>query len=135
MADIPLGFLKLLVQGIATIKIRRSALAPFLMACFFITVPSWVIAAYLPEPLRYWVVGLGAIPLILFAVASLFLLFWDRDRLHTEEHLERKRALEIVETKGKRMLIEADDLVDMVNPHPEVAKIPAPSRHTEVSNG
>ena len=135
IADVSPGFLKALFQGLATVKIRRSALAPFLSACLYITVPCFIIASFCPEPLRYWVLGLGAIPLILFAVASMFLLVCDRDRLHTEEYLERRHALEIVETKGRGMLISPIDLVNMVNPQPETKKLNAGSREEEVSNG
>jgi len=135
IADLNPGFLKVLFQGLATVKIRRSALTPFLSACLYVTVPCFVLALFCPEPLRYWVLGFGAIPLILFAVASIFLLVCDRDRLHTEEYLERKHALEIVETKGRGMLISPVDLVNIVNPQPETNKLSAGSQQREVPNG
>lgn len=135
ITDMSPGFLKALFQGLATVKIRRSALTPFLTSCIFLTVPCFVIASFCPETLRYWVLGLGAIPLVLFAVASMFLLFCDRDRLHTEEYLERRHALEIVEAKGQGVLFTPVDLVNMVNPHPETKQFPSASQHEEVSNG
>jgi hypothetical protein len=135
ITDVSPGFLKALFQGLATVKIRRSALAPFLSACLYVTVPCFLIAILCPDPLRYCIVGLGSIPLLLFGVASLFLLFRDRDRLHTEEYLERRHALEIVEAKGQGMLLSSVDLVNMVNPQPDRKKLPTGAQEEEVSNG
>ena len=135
LGDINGGVLKALFEGLATAKIRRSAMAPFLTACLFVTIPCFVIAVFAAEPLRYWILGLGAIPLIVFAIASIFLLLFDRDRLHTEEHLERKQALEIVEAKGRGMVLAAVDIVNMINPEPEKKKLSTGSQHEEVSNG
>jgi hypothetical protein len=135
LGDMNGGFLKALFEGLATVKIRRSALAPFLSACLFVTIPCFVIGAFCTEPLRYYVVGLGAVPLLLFAVASMYLLFADRDRLHTEEHLERRQALEIVETKGRGLVLTAVDIVNMVNPEPERKKLTDGSQRDEAPNG
>lgn len=134
-ADISPKFLRAFFQGLSTVKIRRTALTPFLSACMFISVPCFVIAGFCSSPLCYWVLGLGGIPLALFAVASMFLLVFDRDRLHTEEHLERRHALDIVETKGEGIMLSPVDLVNMVNPQPETKKVPAGQVNKEVSNG
>lgn len=75
----------------------------------------------------------------MFGVASLFLLFFDRERLHTEEYLERRQAMEIVETKTQGVILSPVDLVNMVNPSPEAKRLPAPAvthpdHGTEVSS-
>ena len=112
-----------LFQGLSSVTIRRSALAPFLFACLFITVPSYIIAAMSSAPLSFLILGLGSLPVIFLGIASLTLLFKDPDRLHTEEHLERRQAMEIVESKGEGVLLNDVDLVNMVNPSPVSKKL------------
>lgn len=128
-------FLRALFQGLSTVHIRRSALSPFLSACLFISIPCLAIAAFSPSPLRYWMLGVGAIPIGVFSIAGLFLLLFDRERLHTEEHLERKHAMQIVEAKGEGLLLSPLDLTNMVNPAPETKKLGPETRREEVSNG
>jgi len=135
--------LKGLFQGLSTVHIRRSALSPFLWACLFISVPCYIIASVAQTPLCYWTFGLGSVPIAVFMIAGLFLLFFDRDRLHSEEHLERKHAMEIVEAKGQGLMLNPIDLANMVNPAPEQKKLPPPEeeklpalpKEEEVSNG
>jgi len=110
--------MKGLFEGLATAKIRRSALSPFAMPCLYITVPLVLSLAIIPEKLQFYVFLLAIAPVGLFSIVALFLLFFDRDRLHTEEHLERRQAMEIVESKSEGLIIEAIDLVGMVNPDP-----------------
>lgn len=119
---IPVG-IKGLFEGLATAKVRRSALSPFAMPCLYITVPLVLSLAIIPEKLQFYVFLLAITPVGLFAIVAIFLLFFDRDRLHTEEHLERRQAMEIVESKSEGLIIEAIDLVDMVNPDPSPKKL------------
>jgi len=74
------------------------------------------------------------VPVILFSIASIFLLIFDRERLHTEEHLERKHAMEIVEAKGQGLKLNPVDLVNMVNPAPDQNKLPSGKDGEEVSD-
>jgi len=134
IGDITPKFMKGLFQGLSIVKIRRSALSPFLNACLFITIPCCIIAALCPVPLRYWVFSSAAVPLVLFSIASIFLLVVDRDRLHTEEHLERRQAMEIVEAKGQGVMVSPVDLVNMVNPSPGPKQLSAGTEGGEVSN-
>ena len=126
-------FVKGLFQGLSTAKVRRSALAPFSTASLYITVPCVVSLAFVPEPLQVLVFGLAAAPVALLSIGSLFLLFFDRERLHTEEYLERKHAMEIVESKSDGVMLEASDLVNMVNPDHSPKALP--SSEEEKSNG
>jgi len=135
IADVSPRLLRGLFEGLSTVNIRRSALSPFLSACLFVTIPCCIIAAFCPVPLRYWVFGAGAVPICLFSIASIFLLIFDRERLHTEEHLERKHAMQIVEAKGYGVLLSPVDLVNMVNPAPDTRKLGAETGREEVSNG
>jgi hypothetical protein len=128
------GFLTAFFRGLASVKIRRSALAPFLSYCLYVSLPCFVISMSSAPPLQYIILAFAAIPVLLFVIASLFLLFWDRDRLHTEEHLERKHALEIVEAKGQGLPLNPVDLVHVMNPYPEISKIPDASSDEEVRN-
>ena len=118
------NFMKGLFQGLSTAKVRRSALAPFLTSCLYITVPCLLSLAIIPEKLQYYVFSLAIVPVALFAIISLHLLFFDRDRLHTEEYLEKKHAMEIVESKSEGLTLKANDLVNMVNPEPLMKTIP-----------
>jgi hypothetical protein len=56
-----------------------------------------------------------------FIVASQKFLFKDPNRLHTEEYLERRRALDIAESKGKGPEILTEDSQNLVAP-PTVKK-------------
>jgi len=123
-------FLKGLFQGLSTVRIRRSALAPFLWACLFISVPCYLIASLAISPICYWIFGVGSVPIAVFMIAGLFLLLFDRDRLHSEEHLERKHAMEIVEAKGQGLIVSPVDLANMVNPAPEQHKFPPPEERS-----
>ena len=120
---IPNG-MKGLFQGLSTAKIRRSALSPFLTACLYITVPCILGLSIIPEKLQFYVFLLASSPIVLLFIVSIFLLLFDRKRLHTEEHLERKHAMEIVESKSDGLVIEAIDLVNMVNPEPSPKALP-----------
>jgi len=112
-----------LFAGLATAKIRRSALSPFALPCLYITVPLILCLAIIPEKLQLYVFLLAAAPVSLFSIAALILLLFDRDRLHTEEHLEKRQAMELVESKSDGLIIEAVDLVDIVNPDPSPKKL------------
>ena len=135
IVDLSPVFLRALYRGLAEVKIRRSALAPFLTACVFVSIPCFVIAAFSTGDFQLWILCVGVLPLGLFAVASLFLLLFDRERLHTEEHLERRQALDIVESKSQGVLLGAVDLANMVNPVPELKKLPDAREEEDKSDG
>ena len=135
LGDITPKFMRSLFQDFSRVKIKRSALSSFLQACIFFSLPCFLIAALSPEPLNYLIFAVGAVPPVLFSVAAIVFLFTDRNRLHTEEHLERMSAIEIVEAKGEGLLLDPVDLVDMVNPAPDPKKLPPETDEEEVSNG
>ena len=84
--------------------------------------------------MQYWILIVGAMPIVLFSIAGIFLLIFDRERLHSEEHLERKQAMQIVEAKGEGLLLNPLDLANMVNPTPETKKLGPDKGREEVSN-
>ena len=98
------------------------------MVCVSVTVPCILSLAFIPEKLQVYVFFLAIAPVALFIFVSLILLFFDRDRLHTEEHLERRHAMEIVESKSEGLLVEDVDLVNILNPEPSTK---APPRNKE----
>ncbi|MGZ0708065.1 hypothetical protein ACWPKO_06975 [Coraliomargarita sp. W4R53] len=109
-------FVKGLFQGLSSAKIKRSALSAFTTSCLYVTVPCVFMLSFLPEKMQYPVFALAVTPVAVFTIVGLFLLFFDRDRLQTEEHLERKHAMEIVEMKGEGVSVKPVDLVNMVSP-------------------
>lgn len=110
--------MKGLFQGLSTAKVRRSALSPISQLCLYVTVPCILSLAIIPEKLQIYVFFLATIPLALFVVVSIYLLLFDRDRLHTEEFLEKKQAMEIVESKSQGLMVKEVDLVNIINPDP-----------------
>lgn len=119
LGNITPNFLKVFFQGFLRRKIKQSALSPFLNSCIFITIPCLVIAIFSEPPLVHYLCVFASVPILLFALAAIVFIFTDRDRLHTEEHLERKQVMDIAEAKGQGMLLNPVDLVDMVNPNPK----------------
>ena len=111
-------------QRLSTVNVKRSALSPFIQLCLPITVPCILSLAIIPEELRMYVFLFATAPFILFVLVAVFFLFFDRDRLHTEEHLEKKQAMEIVESKSHGLETNASDLVNMVNPEPSFKALP-----------
>lgn len=84
----------------------RNALNPILWLCGLIAVPCFAVLAWNPTP--HFIV-----PIILAVVVGtailgfLFLLLFDRDRLHSEEYLIKNRTLDLIEDKGSRKAIDA----------------------------
>lgn len=85
-------------------KLRvRNALNPILWLCGLIAVPCFAILTWDSNP--HFIV-----PIILSAVVGvailsfLFLLFFDRNRLQSEEYLIKSRTLDLIEDKGGRKI-------------------------------
>lgn len=84
----------------------RGALNPILWLCGLVAIPCIAAISWSSNPpqiishILYAVVGVA-----LFAF--LYLLIFDRDRLHSEEYLIRSRTLDLIEEKGSRKAIDA----------------------------
>lgn len=77
----------------------QSALNPALWLCGIVAVPSLCVATLSSNP-PTWIVWLVLGPVAIACLGFLFLLFFDRDKLQSEDYQIRKRSLEIFEQKG-----------------------------------
>ena len=93
----------------------RSALNPALWLCGIVTIPSIIIASILPNP-PVWLIAVACAPVGITSLGFLFLLFFDRDRLQSENYQIRKQSLELIEQKGDLRPIEATTIEVIANP-------------------
>jgi hypothetical protein len=78
----------------------RSAINPMLWMCAIITTPALMAFAIRPNSSR-WLLVFAFAPEATAIIGFLFLLFFDRDYLQSEEFQLRKLELEKIEEKGK----------------------------------
>lgn len=78
----------------------KSALNPILWLCAIITIPSLVIVSFNSEP-PIWLIILIVTPVFTAIVGFIYLLFFDRDKLQSEEYQLKKRSLELIQEKGE----------------------------------
>lgn len=87
----------------------RSALNPILWLCAIITIPGLLAVSLLTTP-PIWLTWMICAPVGAAIFGFLFLLFFDRDKLQSENYQLKKRSLELIEQKGDAgpMVIDAD---------------------------
>ncbi|PYV09013.1 MAG: hypothetical protein DMG23_12130 [Acidobacteria bacterium] len=85
----------------------RSALNPILWLCGIITLPALALMPFV-GPARTLFAWLAAAPVAVAIFGFLFLLFFDRDKLQSEDYQIRKRSLELIEQKGEKAIPAAD---------------------------
>jgi hypothetical protein len=84
----------------------RNALNPILWLCGLVCIPCLIALGWANNP--HWL-----IPIVLCSVLGtaifgfLFLLFYDRERLQSEDYMIRSRTLNLIEEKGSRKAIDA----------------------------
>jgi hypothetical protein len=83
----------------------RSALNPILWLCAIVSLPGVVLYGLLPSHPN-WLVGLIWSPVAVALFGFLFLLFFDRDKLQSEDFQIKKRSLEIIGQKGEPQIID-----------------------------
>ncbi|MCK7595810.1 hypothetical protein M0G74_00840 [Microbulbifer sp. CAU 1566] len=93
----------------------KSALNPILWLCGIITIPTLIAGSINPE-LSSWVVAVGCAPVIAALFGFLFLLFFDRDKLQSEDYQLRKRTIEYAQSKGDPLPMEIRDSIAVENP-------------------
>jgi hypothetical protein len=93
----------------------RSALNPILWLCAIITVPSVVVIGLKESP-PTWLVVIACAPVVTAIFGFVFLLFFDRDKLQSEDYQIRKRSLELIEEKGDPQAIAAISVEAIANP-------------------
>lgn len=97
-------------------KIRvRSALNPVLWLCAIVTVPGMLVVSQRKEAAPIWWVIIF-VPVSLFTIGFLVLLFFDRDKLQSEEYQIRKQSLELIHEKGKTFPVDAPSIEKIANP-------------------
>lgn len=97
-------------------KVRvRSALNPVLWICAIVTVPGMFIVSQRKDVVPIWWVVI-LVPVSLFTIGFLFLLFFDRDKLQSEEYQIRKQSLELIQEKGKTFPVDAPSIEKIANP-------------------
>lgn len=94
----------------------KSALNPILWLCAIVTVPGFVYlgASSSDVPMLFQIVIV--LPVIMAALGFSFLLFFDRDKLQSEDYQIRKQTLELVQEKGDEFPMIAHTLEAITNP-------------------
>lgn len=123
----PLDTIQALVrEGVQSIK-TKSAMQPLLWFCLFVSIPCFGFAVYLGSfegnnrVLLFLLVAVGFAPVLLFLSAYIFFMVYDRDRLHSEEYQLRQRELDIVETKGGKIVFQPAEVQHILNPSPRLS--------------
>ena len=93
----------------------RSALNPILWLSGIITIPTLIAGTLYPE-LSAWIVAIGCAPVVVALFGFLFLLFFDRDKLQSEDYQLRKRTIELTQQKGDSHPIEVNPNAIIENP-------------------
>ncbi|MEE4291173.1 MAG: hypothetical protein V2J13_05460, partial [Cycloclasticus sp.] len=66
--------------------------------------------------LSTWIVAVGCAPVIAALFGFLFLLFFDRDKLQSEDYQLRKRTIEYAQSKGDALPMDIRDSITIENP-------------------
>ena len=93
----------------------KSALNPILWLSGIITIPTLIAGTMYPD-LSTWIVAVGCAPVIAALFGFLFLLFFDRDKLQSEDYQLRKRTIEYAQSKGDALPMDIRDSITIENP-------------------
>ena len=94
----------------------KSALNPILWLSGIITIPTLIAGTLYPE-LSTWIVAVGCSPVVAALFGFLFLLFFDRDKLQSEDYQLRKRTIEYAQQKGDALPLDVRDIEAIENPY------------------
>ena len=98
-------------------KLRvRSALNPVLWMCGIITIPCVFVITQSNSQPPTWLVIITVAPVAVAVLGFLFLLFFDRDKLQSEDFQIRKKSLEIIQEKGDSFAIATTSIDAISNP-------------------
>lgn len=99
-------------------KVRvRSALNPILWLCAIVTPPGLYVVSQQSD-VSLWVILVVCVPVGTAAFGFLFLLFFDRDKLQSEDYQLRMRSLDLIQEKGEAFPIAPTSLEAISNPEP-----------------
>ena len=93
----------------------KSALNPMLWLSGIITIPTFAAGIWNPN-LPVWVVFIGCAPVVVTLFGFIFLLFFDRDKLQSEDYQLRKRTIEYAQSKGDPLPLDIRDSITIENP-------------------
>ncbi len=93
----------------------RSALNPILWLSGIITIPTLIAGVLYPE-ISTWIVAVGCSPVVVALFGFLFLLFFDRDKLQSEDYQIKKRTIELAQQKGDPHPLQIDETQAIENP-------------------
>ena len=95
----------------------RSALNPILWLCAIVTIPSLCALPFISNP-PIWLVLLICSPVGAAIWGFIFLLFFDRDKLQSEDYQIRKQSLELMQQKGDKepQIINVAEVETITNP-------------------
>lgn len=93
----------------------RSALNPILWLCAIVTVPCTIITIQTDDP-PGWLALIVAAPVIAAIIGFLYLLFFDRDKLQSEDYQIRKQSLELIQEKGESFPVNPASIEKISNP-------------------
>lgn len=94
----------------------RSALNPILWLNAVVTVPAITAMWRLGSATPIWLIIVALTPLGLSVIGFLYLLFFDRDKLQSEDYQIRKMELELIQYKGQDKPVLATDVERIPNP-------------------
>lgn len=94
----------------------RSALNPALWLCVFVTVPCLYIFRSQIHELPIWIIAVIVLPVATAVIGYLYFLFFDRDKLQSEDYQIRMRSLELIQEKGETVPVVAASIDAISNP-------------------
>ena len=110
----------------------RSALNPILWLCGLISIPTLAAGAFHPIPT--WVAIIGCSPVAAALFGFLYLLFFDRDKLQSEDFQLKKRTMELAQQKGEFSPKVIDQHQIHKNPKPKPLAQPTPRKNLNLES-
>lgn len=110
-----LGVSEILSDVLGKLRVK-SALNPILWLCGIVVIPGVWMASRQESEVPTWLIVLIFLPVSVALVGFLFLLFFDRDKLQSEDYQIRKQSLELIQEKGDPVPIRAASLEGITNP-------------------
>ncbi len=106
---------QILSQSFGKLRIK-SALNPILWLCGIVVIPSIWMASRQEGGLPVWLIVLIFLPVSVAVLGFLVLLFFDRDKLQSEDYQIRKQSLELIQEKGDPVPVRATSIDAITNP-------------------
>ncbi|MGR1251797.1 hypothetical protein [Aeromonas veronii] len=94
----------------------KSALNPMLWLCAIVTLPGLVYIGQSDREVSFFIQLTVTSPVFIALFGFLYLLFFDRDKLQSEDYQIRKQTLELVQEKGDEFPMIARTLEAISNP-------------------